>query len=236
MDRKRRAEDTSASEEFREKEHVEIKPRIVEEGVEAEGIAARQRECLCVAQRPAEPRELGDAKELALVAQKLGQLTYRSSKAWNLAEYEPWPAAACTAGTCPGSDHSDDAGKQDSDRVLENFSKHRVPFGGQRIATSVRQLDVLEEEKLTRKNFHPHRGVKRKMGRLLEWKQCCVYHVESYLGRVAGSSCRVPDDEEHPVVNGLSVPTIGTKLIKFQASCREYLIHGLNYAEVGFLS
>ncbi|KAL3196698.1 hypothetical protein MRX96_045123 [Rhipicephalus microplus] len=46
--------DTGAPEVFREKEHAEVKPQTAKKGAEAEGIVERQRDRLCVAQRPAE--------------------------------------------------------------------------------------------------------------------------------------------------------------------------------------
>ncbi|KAL3173904.1 hypothetical protein MRX96_001124 [Rhipicephalus microplus] len=159
--------DASAPEEFRKKEHAEVKPHIAKKGSEAEGIVERERECLCVEQRPA---ELGDAKELSLCCPKIGSadVSFEQCQELSDAEYEQRPAAACAAGTCPDSDRSADAGKEDRDRVRENFSKHTVLFGGQPDATSVQQLDVPEEERLTRKNSHPHRSVKGKVERLLE--------------------------------------------------------------------
>ncbi|KAL3185138.1 hypothetical protein MRX96_031014 [Rhipicephalus microplus] len=108
---------------------------------------------------------------------------------FNDAEYEPRPAAACAAGTCPGSDRSADAGKQDRDQVREDFIKHRLTFSGHPNATLVRTLEVLEEEKLTQKNAHPHRSVKTKVGRVLKWEQCCV--GESF-GELLRARCGFP--------------------------------------------
>ncbi|KAL3222014.1 hypothetical protein MRX96_029006 [Rhipicephalus microplus] len=124
--------DTSAPEEFREKEQAEVKPRIAEESAEAEGIVERPRECLFMTQMPAEPRDLVDAKELRLCCPKFGSVDvfFEQGIEFSDAEYELRPAVACAAGTFPGSDRSGDAKKQDSDRVRENFSKHRGPFGG----------------------------------------------------------------------------------------------------------
>ncbi|KAL3225827.1 hypothetical protein MRX96_025410 [Rhipicephalus microplus] len=63
--------DTGAPKKFLEKEHAEVKSRIAETGAEAEGIVERQRERFCVAQRPAEPRELEDTSELRLCCPKV---------------------------------------------------------------------------------------------------------------------------------------------------------------------
>ncbi|KAL3214803.1 hypothetical protein MRX96_034651 [Rhipicephalus microplus] len=170
---------TGAPEEFPENEHADVKQQIAEEG--AEGIVERHHE-FCAWHRGRRSLEnWGDASEWHLSCPKVGSVgvSFEQGGQFTDAEYEPRPAAACAAGSCPVSDRSADAGKRDRDRVCdqvrdrvrdrarENFSKHVVPFGGQPNVTSVQQLEVLEEEKLTRKNSHPRRRVKRKEGRLL---------------------------------------------------------------------
>ncbi|KAL3172952.1 hypothetical protein MRX96_012696 [Rhipicephalus microplus] len=88
---------TGEPEEFREKEHAQVKPQIAEEGAEAEGIVERQRERLCVAQRLAEPRELVDAKELCLCCPKVGsvEVSFEQGTEFSDPEYEPRPCGVC---------------------------------------------------------------------------------------------------------------------------------------------
>ncbi|KAL3246237.1 hypothetical protein MRX96_057782 [Rhipicephalus microplus] len=101
---------------FLEKEHAEVKPQIAEEGAEAEGIVERQRQRLCVAQRPSEPRELVDVKELPLCCTKFASVdvSFEQGVEFSDPKCEPRPAAARAAGTCQAPIGSD-AGKKDSD-------------------------------------------------------------------------------------------------------------------------
>ncbi|KAL3184078.1 hypothetical protein MRX96_006186 [Rhipicephalus microplus] len=101
---------TGKPEEFCEKEHAQVKPQIAEKGAEAEGIVERQRERLCVAQRPAEPRELVDAKELRLCCPKVGSVDrlFQGGVEFRDREYELRLAPVAAAGTCPGSDRPAD--------------------------------------------------------------------------------------------------------------------------------
>ncbi|KAL3207165.1 hypothetical protein MRX96_010479 [Rhipicephalus microplus] len=105
----------------------------------------------------------GDASKLRFSCPKVGSVavSFEQGVEFSDAEYEPRPAAACAAGTFPVADQSADAEKRDHYQVREIFRENGVPFGGQPNATLVRPLEVLEEEKLTRKNSHPHRTVKK---------------------------------------------------------------------------
>ncbi|KAL3172593.1 hypothetical protein MRX96_043121 [Rhipicephalus microplus] len=91
------------------------------------GNVERQSERFCVAQRPVELRKLGNKSYLRLCCPKIWSvgISLELGVEFSDAEHELRPAAACAAGTCPSSDHSADGGKQDSDRVCKNFSKHR---------------------------------------------------------------------------------------------------------------
>ncbi|KAH8027062.1 hypothetical protein HPB51_001958 [Rhipicephalus microplus] len=95
-------EDTGTLEEFREKEPAEVKPQIAEERTEAGGNVERQRERLCVAQRQAEPQELGIASELRLCCPKFEPVgvSFEQGVEFSNVEYEPQPTAACALGTC----------------------------------------------------------------------------------------------------------------------------------------
>ncbi|KAL3248709.1 hypothetical protein MRX96_017794 [Rhipicephalus microplus] len=81
--------DAGAPEEFHEKEHAEVKPRIAEEGAGAEGVVGRQRDHLCMAQKPVEPRELGDASEWRLCCPEAGSVgvSFEQSVEFSDAEY-----------------------------------------------------------------------------------------------------------------------------------------------------
>ncbi|KAL3188905.1 hypothetical protein MRX96_003058 [Rhipicephalus microplus] len=120
--------DTGAPKEFRETKHAEVQPRIAEEGTEAEGIGERQRECGCVAWRPAEPRELGDVSELRICCPSVGSagVSFEQGMEFSDAGYEPRPAAACASGACPVSDQSADA---ENDTTAES-ERYLVRMGG----------------------------------------------------------------------------------------------------------
>ncbi|KAL3257601.1 hypothetical protein MRX96_017055 [Rhipicephalus microplus] len=75
--------DTAAPEKFREKEHAEVKPQIAEEGEEAEGMLS-DNASVCVWHKSRRSLESwGTRVNCAFVAEKLGQLACRLSKAWH---------------------------------------------------------------------------------------------------------------------------------------------------------
>ncbi|KAL1475675.1 hypothetical protein MTO96_037113 [Rhipicephalus appendiculatus] len=226
--------DTSAPEEFREKEQAEAKPQIAEEG--AGGIVERHCERSGFVQGPAEPRELIHASKLRPCDTKVESVSVllEQGGAFSDADYEPRPAAPYVADICPFSDSSSRAGERYHGRVRENFSKSGVPFGGQ--PTSVEQHNVVSEERFILESSHPHKSAEAEASSLLEWERFRVeYPSECHLGHVVGATCHAVDPEKLTVVRGLSSPTTEMGLRDFHGSCGHYLSYGPNYASVARL-
>ncbi|KAL1486135.1 hypothetical protein MTO96_031516 [Rhipicephalus appendiculatus] len=225
---------TSAPEEFREKGQAEATPQIAEEG--AGGIVERHCERSGFVQGPAEPRELIHASELRLCYTKVQSVSVllEQGGAFSDAEYEPRPAAPCTADIYPFSDSSTRAGERYRGRVRENFGKSGVPFGGQ--TTSVEQHNVVPEERFILESSHPHKSAEAEARMLLEWERCRVECASvCYLGRVVGSTCQALDPERLTVVRGLGSPTTEMDLRDFHGSCGHYPSYWPNYANVARL-
>ncbi|KAL3242311.1 hypothetical protein MRX96_021238 [Rhipicephalus microplus] len=113
MDRKRREGNVQAHpKELREKERAEAKPRIVEEGAEAEGTCwATKRAFVCGTDAGGASTAGVTRVNGAFVARKAGSvgvsfgqgvnLAFRAWRKFSDADYELRPAAACAAVTCP---------------------------------------------------------------------------------------------------------------------------------------